>query len=123
MQRAIRQDVALFQRIGFDLACQQLPEQVQIGIQIIRVSQVLEGQPLQFVLRAPQHLAEIVVHPDEPAGHRNMRYADIGKIEGPAELFLAFAQAIMLRHETFQSRDFGPQASQFEFSIAVCRTH
>ena len=72
--RAVGAEIAFFHRVGADFIFQQLLQLFQVGIEIERIGNVLEGAIHQFALGIVQHFADARVHPQPIPLQRNQRH-------------------------------------------------
>ncbi len=105
--------VTLLQAVAVALARQQRVDQSQVRLQIVGVTDVLEGQPGQFSFGIAQHLAQPGVHGDPAAIQGDVGDADGRLFEDRPKPGLAFGQGVFgpppRRHVTGDIAETGPR--------------
>ncbi len=92
---AVLADVALLHAVRADIAAHHALKLAQIGFQIVRVGNVLEGLGDQFVAAVSDDVAQPLVDPEPRAVEADVRDADGGVLERAAEPRLAFLKRLL----------------------------
>ena len=90
--RAVRADVALFHAVAAPLAGDHLTHELEVGLEVVRVRDVLEGQLQQLSGLVPDDLGEGAVDAQEGAVESDQRHADRGLLEGVGEALLGLLE-------------------------------
>ena len=75
-------EVALAHPVAGDLAGDQLLEQVEVGLEVVRVGDALEGELVQLFRGVPEHLAQRLVDPHELTFEADQRDAHRRVVDG-----------------------------------------
>ena len=92
---AVAAQVALFHRVGCMVSAQHAIHQLDIGFEVIRMCDLLEGECVQRAGRVVEDVAQLRIHAQEVAVQIHHRHADGSLFEAAAKAFFALAQGLL----------------------------
>ena len=126
---AVAADIAFLHGVAADVAVEQIVQLAEIGVEVVRVGDLLKGQAIESFGRIAEQLAQRPVNLQPFALRRHQRHADGGILQRAAKAAFALDDVLFLhpkgvhhhRHRVCRDQDQQHRQVQAKLTEDVCR--
>ncbi len=109
---AVAADIAFFHGVAADMTVEQFVQLGQVGVQIVRVGDLLKGQAIKSFRRIAEQLAQRLVNLQPFALRRHQRHADGGILQRAAKAAFALDDMLLFHPEGVHHHRHGVRRDQ-----------